>query len=159
MKTFDIIFSGTLEQLFRFDESRFMGAVERKFGQLFDKLQNKIVAGKLSGEVLNRRSGLLAASVSDPQIETEGTTITGMLTAAGGAAFYGQIHEHGGTHSYTIRPVDKKALRMILGGKEQFRAMVQHPPLPQRAWFDPSVEEMKEEFIAGIREACIEGIE
>jgi hypothetical protein len=158
MKSFDIEFSGGLEQALAFDEGRFMNAVERKFGQLFDKLNDKI-AGKLDGGILQRRSGLLAASVSDPQIATEGTTITGSITAASGAAFYGQVHEHGGTRAYEIRAVNKDYLRAMIGGKEIFRKMVQHPPLPQRPWFDPAVEEMREEFIAGLRQAVIEGIE
>jgi hypothetical protein len=44
------------------------------------------------------------------------------------------------------------------GEKEVFRKMISHPPLPQRAWFDPAVEEIREEFIEGIREAVTGGI-
>ena len=157
-QTFRIEFSGNLEQVLAFDEGRFMHAVERKMGALFDRLQEKIVAGKLSGEVLNRRSGLLAGSVTDPEITIEGTNVTGSITAAAAPAKYGIVHELGGSRAYTIQPVDKRALRMMLGGKEGFRKMIQHPPLPQRSFFDSSVEEMKSEFLEGLREAVIEGI-
>ena len=44
---------------------------------------------------------------------------------------------------------------MLLGGKEVFRAMVTHPPLPQRRFFYSSVEEMKVEFLEGLREAVL----
>ena len=157
-KKFEIEFTGDLSQALAFDENKFMHAVETKMAWLFDKLQTKIVNQKLGGEVLNRRSGLLAESVSDPEVVTEGTTVTGSLTAAGGNAFYGQIHEKGGSRIYGIRVVDKKALRMMIEGKEVFRKMVTHAPLPQRAWFDPAVEEMKNEFVEGLREAVIGGI-
>jgi hypothetical protein len=153
-----IEFTGDLSQVLAFREDAFFGAVARKMTALFDRLQNKIVAGKLSGEVLHRRSGLLAASVSEPEITTHGTTVEGFISAAGAPAQYGIYHERGTTQSYTIRAVDKKALRMLLGGKEEFRAKVIHPPLPQRAWFDPAVEEMREEFVAALKQACIEGI-
>ena len=158
MSKIDIEFSSDLSQALAFDENKFMRAVETKMGALFDRLQTKIVNRKLGGEVLNRRSGLLAESVSDPEVVTEGTTVTGTLTAAGGDAFYGQVHERGGAGVYSIRVVDKAALRMMIEGKEVFRKMVTHAPLPQRAWFDPSVEEMKNEFVEGLREAVIGGI-
>jgi hypothetical protein len=157
--SFELKFDVNLEQALAFDEGRFFAAVERKFSELFAKLDDKI-AGKLDGEVLQRRSGLLAASVSDPTITTEGATVTGEISAASGAAFYGVIHERGGSHAYTIQPVNKDYLRALLGdGKAVFRKMFEHPPLPKRPWFDPAVEEMREEFIAGLRQAVIEGIE
>lgn len=152
-----IEFTGDLSQVLAFREAAFFGAVERKFGQLFDKLNDKI-AGNLDGTVLQRRSGMLAASVSDPQIETQGAIVTGEISAAGPPAQYGIVHERGGTRAYDIRPVNKDYLRAMIGGKAVFRKMFEHPPLPKRPWFDPAVEEMREEFIAGLRQAVIEGI-
>ena len=61
----------------------------------------------------------------------------------------------GGSHAYEIRPVTKSYLRAMIGGKAIFRKMFAHPPLPQRAWFHPSIEEMQGEFLEGLREACV----
>jgi hypothetical protein len=92
---------------------------------------------------------LYARPEQDPEITREGDTITGEISAARCAAFYGVIHQRGGSHPYTIQPVNKGYLRAIIGGKEVFRKKIEHPPLPQRPWFDSAVEEMREEFIAG----------
>jgi hypothetical protein len=151
-----IEFTGDLSQVLAFREDAFMQKVSDKMLALFDKLQEKITGEKLSGQVLARRTGRLAQSVSDPEISREGELIVGELTA-GERVPYAWVHKAGGTRGYTIRPVTKDFLRAMIGGKAVFRKMFEHPPLPQRAWFDPSVEEMKGEFLQGLREAVIEG--
>jgi len=78
-------------------------------------LRTYIVTQKLEGQVLHHRSGTLIDSTQTIPTTATDTTITGGVTSAGGPAFYGVFFEKGGTHSYTIRPVSKKALAFFSG--------------------------------------------
>ena len=156
-KSFDIEFSGSLQDVLLFDEGRFYAKVEEKMSMIMDRLHEKITGEKLSGQVLNRRTGRLAASVSEPGVSRDGSIITGEITAGEGVP-YALPHEYGGRASYTIRTVDKRALRMLIGGKELFRRMVEHKPAIKRSYFYSAVDEMRDEFKEALREACVEGI-
>jgi phage gpG-like protein len=156
-KSFNIEFSGSLEEALRFDPGRFYGAVENKMAALMDRLREKITGEKLSGQVLARRTGRLAGSVTEPTITRDDAIITGEITAGEGV-LYALPHEFGGAGSYPIKAVNKQALRMMLDGKETFRKMVLHKAALKRSYFYSAVEEMREEFIAGLKQACIEGI-
>ena len=69
------------------------------------KLAQYIVSSKLSGQVLNKQSGRLAASVKPLPIETVRTfDIIGGVSAGGPDIPYAFVHEYGGTKSYTIIP-------------------------------------------------------
>lgn len=81
-------------------------------------LQQYIVTQKLSGQVLKHRTGKLAASVNVIPARMEGTQIVGNVIAAGGPAWYGKIHEYGGTFtakkkfkSYTITFPERSFMR------------------------------------------------
>lgn len=81
------------------------------------------VQQKLSGEVLNQRSGKLVGS-AHAVLAKAGEQIVGGVDAAGGAAWYGRVHEYGGKKSYPIVPVSKRALAFFgaeasLGGAEK----------------------------------------
>jgi hypothetical protein len=79
------------------------------------ELQRRIQR-KLSGEVLQQRTGkLLASIVKEPTVVT-GSAIRGAVTGAGGPAFYGRIQEAGGTRAYEILPKTKKALAFFPTG-------------------------------------------
>jgi hypothetical protein len=80
------------------------------------RLQQVIQRDKLSGQVLNARSGKLRASINVPPVEVSGSTITGTVEGAGGPAWYGQVHEAGGRGPYQILPVNKKALAWLPQG-------------------------------------------
>ncbi len=74
------------------------------------------VQQKLSGEVLQHRSGKALGSVIKEPIEKSGTKIVGMVKAGGGPAWYLIVQEKGGTRQYEIKPVNKKALAFFPGG-------------------------------------------
>jgi hypothetical protein len=74
------------------------------------------VQQKLSGEVLEHRSGKLLGSVEKRPVIVDETKIEGRVSAAGGPAFYGRIQEAGGTREYDIYPVNKKALAFFPAG-------------------------------------------
>ena len=69
-------------------------------------LASYIVENKLSGQVLNRRSGKLIASTQPIPAYMDGTSIKAGVESAGGEAWYGKIHEFGGIFTY-LRPKRK----------------------------------------------------
>lgn len=166
---------------------RVIEAIVRKTNGLLIRLQSHIVAEKLSGQVLKHRSGKLAASVRVQMAAAQGTSIVGAVLAAGGPAWYGKIHEFGGTRAYLILPRNKKALAFFGSGatatarmrKEILTKMhrgkasaqrafaasgdvvvrsVQHPPLPMRSFMRMSLAEMRETMFVEIRAAAAEAM-
>ncbi len=89
-----------------------------------------IVKNKLSGQVLNRRTGRLAGSISSAQ-RIEGQDVVGMV---GSNLKYARIHELGGV----IRPKNFKYLHFFVKGKEVFAKKV---TIPKRPYIMPSIEE------------------
>jgi len=86
-----------------------------KLDSLMLELQRRIQQ-KLSGEVLEHRSGKALGSVIKQPMSTTETRIEGRVTAGGGPAFYLVYHERGGTRQYEIVPVNKKALAFFPRG-------------------------------------------
>lgn len=86
--------------------------------RLMLELQRRIQQ-KLSGEVLQPRkggSGLLGSVKREKTVEIAGR-LTGRVTAGGGlASIYPIVQEKGGTRTYDIYPVNKKALAFFPGG-------------------------------------------
>jgi hypothetical protein len=156
-KIFDIVFTATPEQLLKFDEGRFFQVCQSRLGSLMARLREKISAN-VRGDVLQSRTGRLAASLSEPTITREGDTIIGEVEI-GADVPYALTHEHGGAGPYEIITTNKRALRMMLNGKETFRKMVTHKPALRRSYFLSAIDSMEQEFLEGLREACIEGIE
>jgi hypothetical protein len=117
-------------------------------------LAGKIQAEKLSGQLLNVRTGVLRASVHATPVTTTPTTISGEVQAAGGPAFYGVPLEKGGLRAYQIAAVKGRALKFLMNGKEVYAKSVMHPP--QRAhWFMRSSAQQAE---AGLRSGLAEGV-
>jgi hypothetical protein len=77
------------------------------------KLQKKIVSEKLSGQVLAHRSGKLAGSIHAQTTKMMGDRLSVSVTGAGGPAFYGRVHEYGGTRNYLIEPKTREALAWL----------------------------------------------
>ena len=93
-----------------------MAYMARQMDKLDTMLQSHIVNDKLSGQVLHHRTGKLAASVRVIRAVISGSSISGGVQAAGGAAWYGVVQEKGGTREYDIFPVNKKALAFFPQG-------------------------------------------
>ena len=132
--------------------NQLIDALQNKMSYLMILLQQKIVREKLSGQVLKHRSGKLAGSIVAYPATLEEGEIIGKVEGAGGPAWYGRVHEFGGSSSYPIVAVNKKALHFFIGSKEVFAKRVLHPPLPQRAFMAPSLAEMKPEIVNGLAE-------
>lgn len=80
---------------------------------------------KLSGEVLNARSGALLQSIS-AGVEEDGDDI--VITAASSGVPYAAILENGGkTAAHEIVAVKAKALAFVAGAAQHFAKKVHHP--------------------------------
>jgi hypothetical protein len=118
-----------------------LNVLSSKLTQLMFQLQRYIVTQKLSGQILKRRTGILAGSVRAIPATLEGTKIVAAVEAGGGPAFYGAVHEHGGTHAYPIVAVRARALAFMMDGKKVFAKSVMHPAAQMRAFMAPSLAE------------------
>jgi len=135
---------------------KIIAALAQRLTLLMFKLQRKIQTEKLQGQVLHHRSGKLFGSIHATPAKVEGTKLVGQVSGAGGPAWYGQVHENGGTRAYVILPVNKKALKFVMGGKDIFAKRVNHPPLPQRSFMASSLAEMREEIITSVQQTARE---
>jgi len=126
-------------------------AVLRKMNVFMLELQAKIVGEKLQGQVLQHRTGKLAGSIRAIPAVVEGEAIVGAVQGGGGPAFYGRVHEFGGTFNIP------EYQRQITGGKKQdmlkrvagtVRAHTAR--FPERSFMRTSLEEMRERIFAGL---------
>ena len=137
--------------------SKVHAALLRKVTALDLKLEAK-VKQKLSGEVLNVRTGALRRSIFG-KVEDEPTRVVGKVASSGDVK-YAAIHEFGGkTAAHEIVAKNGQALAFMMGGKQVFFKKVNHPgsTMPERSFLRSSLGEMKDEIIGGIREAVAEG--
>jgi hypothetical protein len=98
----------------------------------------------LSGPVLRVRAGVLRASVHTVPTVIEGNKIVGEIQSSSGPAFYGRIHEAGGSRAYTIMSSKARALKFITHGKTVFAKSVIHPPAMQRSFMASTLAEQSE---------------
>src|SRR6266702_3542014 len=104
-------FDGTDQKLVMLLKSKgttVIEAVRKAIDRSTLQLQLHIVTSKLQGQVLHHRKGILAASIRAIPAAAEGTSIVGRVEGAGGPAWYGVVHEHGGTGPYEIVPKSRK---------------------------------------------------
>lgn len=135
-----------------------LSALVRKIEMIDLGLQQYIVTRKLQGQVLHHRSGKLAQSIRIIPVRQEGTRIVGGVQGGGGVAWYGRVHEFGGSGPYMIVPREKKVLRFEIGGTVIFARRVNHPPALERSFMRSSMEERRAWIVQGLRDAMIEGL-
>ena len=128
-----------------------------KLAAITNMLASKIVSEKLSGQVLHRRTGILAGSVHATPVNDDGTTIRGSVESSAGPSFYGKFHEFGVPHAWEITATKSKALAFQLSTKENakriFARSVVHPPLPARSFMAPTLEENRQQIIDELAQA------
>ena len=114
----NITFNSTDRRLLGFFQRK-RPAMIKELASTMDTLMLELqqrVQQKLSGQVLEHRSGKLLGSVEKRPIQVTESAVSGRVTAAGGPAFYGRVQEKGGTRTYDILPKNKKALAFFPGG-------------------------------------------
>jgi len=133
-------------------------ALLRKITALAIEMQRKIRVDKLSGQVLNKRTGALQSSIFQ-EVSDERTAIIATVSA-GKDVPYAAIHEYGGvTKPHDIYPKNAKALHFFIGGKEVFAKVVHHPgsKMPERSYMRSTLADMKQEIIDGMTDAVRQG--
>ncbi len=116
------------------------------------------VKGKLSGEVLNVRTGLLRDSAFQ-EVQDSGSSVYGRV-AEPGTVPYAAIHEFGGTTPpHTIEARNAEALHWVSGGKDFYARRVNHPGsvMPERSYLRSALAEMEDDIVAGLKEAVAQG--
>ena len=103
-------------------------------------LLSEVVDRKLNGEVLQRRSGKLAASQT-LVIEDDGFAVS--VGFDDRAVPYGRFQEFGVPHSWLIEAKKARALRFSIDGKTLFRKRVTHPPLPARSFLRSALRDFE----------------
>ena len=138
---------------------RIRAALVAKAGVLAAKLQAKIEQ-KLSGEVLQMKSGALAGSIGVTIEETSGGVAVRLATSAD--VKYAAIHEFGGViPPHEIVPDKAKTLAFLVGGKQAFAARVNLPAIamPERSYIRTSLAEMADDIRDELAATAIEAIQ
>jgi phage gpG-like protein len=127
-------------------------ALRNKVTALTLKLEAKVKVDKLSGQVLHARTGALRRAVAS-RVEEIGAQIIGTVYVSNDVK-YAHIHEYGGrTLPHDIVPVKAKALAFMMSGKQVFAKRVHHPGsvMPERSYLRSSLDDMRDEIIAGVK--------
>jgi HK97 gp10 family phage protein len=121
------------------------------------ELERKIKGDKLSGQVLNVRTGKLRASIHSSVSQTETSTIG--KAASSGDVKYAAVHEFGGTIQIPEIVAKSKALAFMQNGKMAFyKKVAAHTvKMPERSFMRSSLADMKDRIIAEMTEAVREG--
>jgi phage gpG-like protein len=118
-------------------------AVKDRLAQLADALLAHVVQDKLSGQVLQAKSGALRNSIV-LEMTDDGQQVTVRLFSRGDVK-YAAIQEFGGrTTPHDIVPNKAKALAFLGKGGLTFAKVVHHPgsTIPARPFMRPALSEM-----------------
>ena len=134
--------------------------LEAKTRELADALVAKIRDEKLSGGVLQTRSGALKNSIG-AEIGFDGDGVNAVVGSFGDVK-YAAIQEYGGrTAAHEILPDKARALAFLVGGGMTFAGRVEHPgsQIPGAHYLAASLEEMREQIVAELGQAAEEALE
>lgn len=127
-------------------------------------LEAHVKARKLTGQVLNVRTGRLRASISqstamqagDSRSRFESTPDRAVATV-GTNVVYGAAWEYGSRAHDVVAKV-AKALRFEIGGQVFFRELVHIPAQAPRPFLAPSLQEMRPLIVERLRAALVDGM-
>jgi phage gpG-like protein len=117
------------------------------------------VGEKLSGEVLQSRTGLLKDSIANETTENDNGVSSRVFVS--GDVPYAAIQEYGGvTKAHIIEAVNGKALAFNMGGKQAFFRNIHHPGsvIPERSYLRSSLDDMSDDIAGGLGDAAASGI-
>ena len=165
------------------DASQVVAASERKLSLVTEAMRNKlnavnidlqnyIVTEKLQGDPLQQRRGGrgLAGSIRMQPAEVEGDVVSGEVEGGGGTTFYGKYHEYGGTfdvpeherRSGFTKEGERTALLTKTGMTRKNVFLVETGMVkahtitfPVRSFMRSSLDENREQIIAGLRETLM----
>lgn len=134
--------------------SSMQGAMVRGAGQLLS-----LVHAKLSGEVLNVRSGALLRSIRAATAEDEGSISARVFSD--GSVPYARIQEYGGHLNIPAAiPGHAKALAFAYGGRLVFakRTAAHVAEIPARSYLRSSLDEFGGEFSETVHAAIVDSL-
>jgi phage gpG-like protein len=135
-------------------------ALAAKTAELSAMLADRVRTDKLSGGVLNARSGALKASIA-AEVSADGDGARASVGSNGDVP-YAAIQEYGGkTAAHEILPVKAEALAFMVGGALRFARKVEHPGsvIPERSYLRSSLDEMSDDIVAALADAARESLE
>ena len=138
--------SGYLEQKIEALRAPIMAKLDAANGRLQVRIQQKV-----TGELLQQRTGKLARSIEMIPAAVNGDVIEGAVQGGGGTALYAKFQEYGTSGPYEIAPNKVKALAFMLNGKIAFAKRVVHPGLPARSFMRSTFQEMQPEIVAELQ--------
>ena len=131
-------------------------ALQAKAADLAERLRRHVVDDKLSGQVLQTRTGALKASIAAEVSDDAGQVLVRVFSS--GDVKYAAIQEYGGvTAPHDIVPDKAKALAFVLHGGAVFAKRVHHPGsrIPARSYLRSSLADMAGQIIAEFKDAAI----
>ncbi|HXT06168.1 MAG TPA: hypothetical protein VN715_04435 [Roseiarcus sp.] len=133
------------------------GRLEAKARSLAAALVAKVRDEKLSGEVIQTRTGALKASIS-ADISLAGDGLTAAIGSFGDVK-YAAIQEYGGrTSVHEIVPGKAQALAFLVGGSLRFARRVAHPgsTIPPHPYLQSSLDDSRDEIVAELASVATE---
>lgn len=124
----NIELQGQEQLLARFESmpGRLRDALLRKMHVVTQDIRNYIVTQKLSGQVVNKRTGNLQRSIT-PDVSSSGSSVTGKVFSSGDVKYAGILEYGGQTAPHEIVATKAQALAFMMGGKQVFFKRVNHP--------------------------------
>jgi phage gpG-like protein len=153
---FALELDGLEEASARFDAypAALVAALDAKASELSAALVDVVQNDKLSGGVLNARSGTLRDSIATGiSSDQDGVSVS---VGSVGDVKYAAIQEYGGkTSAHEILPVKAQALAFIAGGAERFVRRVEHPGslIPERSYLR-SLDDMRGKILGSLGRRC-----
>jgi phage gpG-like protein len=115
------------------------------------RLQTKVKQDKLSGQVLNVRTGRLRRSITQ-RVEEESGSVVGYV---GTKVKYARAHEFGFTGNVTVR----EHLRKAKSGKESLvKAHSRNVHLPERSFLRSALKDLQPAIRQDIRAGVVEAV-
>jgi len=130
-----------------------------KAADLAERLRAHVADDKLSGQVLQARSGALRASIAAQVDDNDGQVVARVFSA--GDIKYAAIQEYGGhTAAHDIVPSKAKALAFLVHGNPVFAKIVHHPgsQIPARSYLRSALADMGDQIIAEFRDAALDAL-
>jgi phage gpG-like protein len=130
-------------------------ALSEKATELAGALADLVKNDKLSGAVLNARSGALSDSIA-VSVAADGD---GVLASVGseGDVKYAAIQEYGGkTSAHEILPAKGDVLAFITGDGQHFARRIEHPGsvIPERSYLRSALADMNDEIVSALADAA-----
>ena len=135
-------------------------ALRTKAADLAERLRKHVTDDKLSGQVLNARSGALRASIAAEVDDQAGQIIARVFSS--GDVKYAAIQEYGGrTAPHDIVPDKAKALAFLVHGAPVFAKVVHHPgsQIPARSYLRSALVDMGDQIIAEFTAATLDALQ